>query len=369
MKKILGVVIPLAMLALVGLSLWYVSFRFSSLFNLTSNWTIFSFVTAAMVGSLTAILAGVKSKNQFVGFFNIMGGYFILFYVYTLFLLLILHAAQLIWDLNTFWSAVTAMIVALIVTAAGALKASKLAVKETVIQLPGLKKELSVMHISDVHLGHHNSREYLARIVRETNLRKPDFVLINGDLVDSNAALLPGVLDPLSDFAAPIYYVGGNHEKYINNARVLELIRQQGGRSLHNEVVKIHGLQLVGLDYMNADEHTFDMHSSDHTETIQSTLSGLSLNKNMPTVLMHHSPVGIQYAEAAGVDLMLSGHTHAGQVFPFTLLNELVFKYNKGLHQYGKTKILVSSGAGTYMLRIRLGTSNEMNMLRLLPGK
>src|SRR5262249_12310786 len=151
--------------------------------------------------------------------------------------------------------------------------------------LPGLSKEVNVMHISDVHLGHHNSRDYLSKIAMETNRRKPDMVLINGDLADSNAALLPGILDPLSGFHAPIYYVAGNHEKYIDNERALEQIRQQGVRVLQNEVVETHGLQLVGLDYMNADENTFDMHASNHSQTIKSTLSDLSLKKNTPTVL------------------------------------------------------------------------------------
>ncbi|WP_247106016.1 metallophosphoesterase [Halalkalibacter sp. APA_J-10(15)] len=335
-----------------------------------SLWLIFIVVTLAIAGTATAIVAGVKSASKLVGHLNVLSGYFIMFYVYTLFLLIIQHAVQLIWDLPATLSASVVLVLAFIVTVTGAIRASTFRVDERIIRIPWLKKEVNVMHTSDdVHLGHHNSRDYLSKIAKETNHRKPDFVLINGDLVDSNAALLPGVLDPLSDFKAPIYYVGGNHEKYIDNERVLKLIRQQGVRILHNEVVETHGLQLVGLDYMNADENTFDMHASDHSQTIKSTLSDLRLKKNTPTVLMHHSPVGLQYAEAAGANLMLSGHTHAGQVFPFNLLNELVFNYNKGLHQHGKTRILVSSGAGTYMLRIRLGTSNEINMLRLLPSK
>ncbi|RAP73530.1 metallophosphoesterase [Paenibacillus montanisoli] len=369
MKKALGVIIPIAMLAIVALSLWYVSTRLYNLFELSSYWLILIVVAASVAGSLTAIIAGVKSSSKVVGIFNVISGYFIMFYVYTLFMLLILQAIQLIWNLPADLGATSVLVLAVFITSIGAWKASVFTVNTAEIRITGLKKEVKIMHISDVHLGHHNGRDYLAKIVRETNAHNPDFILINGDLVDSNAGLLPGVLKPLANFKAPVYYVGGNHEKYIDNDRVLELIRQQGVRTLHNEVVETHGLQLVGLDYMNADENTFDMHASDHSQTIKSTLSELMLKKNMPTVLMHHSPVGMQYAEEAGADLMLSGHTHAGQVFPFSMLNELIFTYNKGLHQHGNTKVLVSSGTGTYMLRVRLGTSNEINMLRLLPSK
>ena len=70
-----------------------------------------------------------------------------------------------------------------------------------------------------------------------------------------------------------------------------------------------------------------------------------------------------------GVDLMLSGHTHAGQMFPATLINNYLFPLNKGLHQKGDTTFFVSQGAGTYGPRIRLGSNNEVNLIRLLPDK
>ena len=82
----------------------------------------------------------------------------------------------------------------------------------------------------------------------------------------------------------------------------------------HNERVESHGLQLVGLDYMNADEEAVDLHASADPGTIKATLQKLALAPNIPSVLLHHSPVGVAYAEAAGFDLMLSGHTQGGSV-------------------------------------------------------
>jgi hypothetical protein len=85
--------------------------------------------------------------------------------------------------------------------------------------------------------------------------------------------------------------------------------------------------------------------------------------------LLHHSPVGVKYVEAAGIDLMLSGHTHNGQIFPFSLFAKLSFPFISGLYQQGNTKIFVSNGAGTYMIRARLGSFNEINLLRLVPER
>jgi uncharacterized protein len=82
-------------------------------------------------------------------------------------------------------------------------------------------------------------------------------------------------------------------------------------------------------------------------------------------VLLHHSPVGLDYVVKAGVDLMLSGHTHAGQMFPATLINRYIFPLNKGMHQKGDTTFFVFQGAGTYGPRIRLGSNNEINLIHL----
>jgi hypothetical protein len=296
-----------------------------------------------------------------VGVFNVLGGYVFTFHLFALLSLLCLHAVQLKWTPHMAWSGTAVLILAVVVTAAGALWAGTFSVNETQIRLPGLERGVTVMQISDVHLGHHRGRGYLAKIVEETNRRKPD-------LVDSNAALEPGVLDPLSELRAPAFFVGGNHEKYVDTARALELIAQHGVRVLHNEVVETHGLQLVGLDYMNADEDAFDMHPSDDTRTIKSVLPGLPLKRDLPSVLMHHSPVGATYVSAAGVGLMVSGHTHAGQLFPASLFAALFIPFDRGLHQQGGTKVFVSQGAGTFLTRVRLGTSNEINLLRLMPG-
>jgi predicted MPP superfamily phosphohydrolase len=208
----------------------------------------------------------------------------------------------------------------------------------------------------------------LERIVEETNRHKPDLVLINGDLVDANAALLPGVLAPLANFDSPTYFVEGNHDNYVDNNRAMKQIASYGVRILHNEIVDTHGLYLVGLDYMNPDENTFDMHPSEEKRTIKSVLPSLPLKDDKPSVLMHHSPVGAEYIAAEGVDLMVSGHTHAGQMFPGTLFTPFIFPFNKGLYREGDMQVFVSQGAGTFGPRIRLGTSNEINLIRLKPA-
>ena len=365
MKTVLAVVVPLFFLGLFVASIWYVAYRLRTLFGRIRRWPLRIGVGIGVFGSMAAMLSAAGSTSFAVGLLSTLGGYLFSFYVFLLLLLLVGHAVQLKLSVPHQWIAGSALAPALVITAAGALWANPFAVTKTEIGLDGLKQEVLVMHISDVHIGHQRGRAYLAEIVQVTNHHKPDVVLINGDLVDANAALLPGVLSPLEDFEAPVFFVGGNHDNYVDHARLLDLLGKHGIRVLHNEIVEIKGIYLVGLDYMNPDEDTFDMHPSDDRRTIKSVLPALALGDDKPSVLMHHSPVGAQYVAAKGIGLMLSGHTHAGQMFPGTVFAPFIFPFSEGLHQEGKMQVFVSQGAGTFGPRMRLGTSNEINLIRL----
>jgi predicted MPP superfamily phosphohydrolase len=312
-----------------------------------------------------ALSLGAQSESTTIGIINTVGGYMFSFFVFLMIVLLGLHAMQFIGIQPNQLVSWFAIGLAFIITTTGALWANSFRVSEIEIPLEGLKQDVVAMHISDVHIGHQRGKDYLEKIVKETNERNPDMVLITGDLVDANAALLPDILSPLKDFHAPVYFVGGNHENYIDTERAFGMIEKYNVNILQNEAVEIHGINLVGLSYMNPDDNTFDMHPSDDKRTIENVLPTIVINDHKPSVLMHHSPVGAQYVSEKGIDLMLSGHTHGGQMFPSTLFAPFIFPFNKGLYNEGDTKVFVSQGAGTFGPRIRLGNSNEINLIRL----
>lgn len=361
----LAIMLRLFFFGIFLISIWYVASRLCTLFQLKRYWVLRFGVAVWLFGSILAMLATSRGTGAWIGTLNVFGGYLFTIYIYFLLLLAFFHLVQLKWKQIKKWSGPAALIIAFVLTVTGALKANSFTVVENEIKLAGLKKDVLVMHISDLHIGHHRGRTYLEKIVAETNDRNPDIVLINGDLVDANAALLPGVLSPLESFKAPVFFVDGNHDNYVDTKRALELIALNGVRILQNEIVSIHGFQLVGLNYMNPDEETFDMHPSNDKQTIKKVLPTLTFDENTPIVLMHHSPVGLDYVTAQGIDLMVSGHTHAGQMFPANLLTPFIFPLNKGLYERNGTIFFVSQGAGTFGPRIRLGTFNEINLIRL----
>lgn len=370
MKTLLGIGISAVLLILAALSIWYVETMLMALFGIRRT-LIFRLMFAGMyVVALAALIVGDKSANEIMGRFYWTGGVLWIFLVYLTLgfiasdLIMTMVKIPLVWGYGVSLGAVV------IVTLWGVLAARDFVVSETEIGLNQLKAPVTIMHISDVHLGHHRGRDYLQRIVQATNVRHPDLVIINGDLLDAKIALNEKVLDPLTGFNAPVYFTGRNHEKYVNQNRSEVLVSAMGVHVLRNESVKIHGIELVGLRYMKADDKTVDLHPSDDKETIKSALEEMTLDPTLPSVFVHHSPAGVNYMSEKGASLaslVLSGHTHAGQVFPGTILSRLFFDFNSGLKKFDDTQVLVSQGAGTFLTPMRSGSRNEINLLRLVP--
>src|SRR5688572_8320061 len=358
----------LSLLACFG-SAWYIAFRLRTTLGLQRRWLLRVLVIAALVGSFMLMVSATKSADVVAGLSYSFGGYLFAGYVFLTLAFVLLHVIERAWRIPKARVGAAALLLAAGATLVGGMRANKLSVVETEIALPGLDRDVVAMQLSDIHVGHHRGRKYLEQIVEETNQRTPDIVLITGDLIDSEAAFSPGELEPLARFSAPVYYVGGNHEKYVDAERTFALVKKYGVNVLRSQVVETHGLRLVGLDYMNPDEDTFDLHPSDDSRTIKSVLASLHLKDGMPSVLLHHSPAGAQYAAANGIDLMIAGHTHGGQFFPGTLVAAAVFPFTHGLYHRGPLQVFVSQGAGTFMSRVRLGTSNELNILRLRPTR
>ena len=243
--------------------------------------------------------------------------------------------------------------------------------KVTEIDIPvkGLQKEIRAVHLSDIHIGHFRGKGFLQEIVNKTNYQNPDVVFLTGDLFDGKIRLSQENISPLKKLQAPVYFVNGNHDGYTGVEIIKEYLRNINVRVLENEIDHFGELQIIGLNHMRSVPDKADMHAAPGGPSIKETLAAMEINPAQPTVLLHHSPDGIEYADQHGVDLYLAGHTHAGQLFPIIYLNELIFKYNRGLHQFKETRILVSEGLGTFGPPMRLGTKSEIILLRLKPEK
>ncbi len=253
----------------------------------------------------------------------------------------------------------------LIVSAYGIWNSYNLKTTQITIPIKGITKQVRAMHVSDVHLGHFRGKAFMQKIVNATKTQNVAVIFITGDLFDGKYNLNMDVLSPLKELDIPIYYVEGNHDGYTGSKLIKNRLRETGVLVLENEVTHLGEFQIIGLTHMLADENEVNIHASGQGATIKTVLSSLKIEKNIPSILLHHSPDGVEFANKVGVDLFLAGHTHAGQLFPINYVTGLLFPYNRGLYDYNGTKLFVSEGAGTVGPPMRVGTKSEITVITL----
>jgi predicted MPP superfamily phosphohydrolase len=237
-------------------------------------------------------------------------------------------------------------------------------VRVSLVKLPPALNDFTIIQLTDVHLGPTIGRAFTEQIVALANAQTPDVVAITGDLVDGSVEDLRDAAAPLALLRAKhgVYFVTGNHEYYSGVHEWLDELGRLGIRVLRNErvVVGDPGAQLAIAGVDDASAHRFaEGHGSDVTRALQDHPVA------MPVVLLAHQPKTIREAAKAGVDLQISGHTHAGQIWPFSYLVRLDQPFLAGLHRTGNTQIYVSAGTGYWGPPLRLGTQAEVTKLVL----
>ncbi len=240
-------------------------------------------------------------------------------------------------------------------------------IENVTIQIKNLQQPYTIVQLSDIHIGGLIDVEFIKDIVRKVNLLSPDLVVITGDLVDTNIAYAKDALEELKNLQSNYgtYFILGNHEYFHEIEKIITSVKSLGIRVLENENVYIgedkKGFNLAGV---------YDVFGY-RTKTYIPDLEKALLNKveNTPTVLLAHQPRYI-YEVLNGVDLMLSGHTHGGQLYPFRFLVSILQPYIDGLHQHNeRLQIYVNKGTGFWGPPMRLGASSEITKIQLKPEK
>jgi predicted MPP superfamily phosphohydrolase len=210
--------------------------------------------------------------------------------------------------------------------------------------------------ISDLHLGPVRNGSFLRRMVAKILKEEPDAVFIAGDLYDGTAIDAQRAAEPLGQLVAPhgVYFVAGNHEEFGDDSKYLHAIAAAGVRVLSNEKVELDGLQVIGVPYRNATQKG----------QLASALHEVRLDRDRASILLTHAPDHPDIAEAAGISLQLSGHTHLGQFLPWSWMERRAYRqFVYGLSRIGKMQVFTSSGAGTWGPPLRLGSNSEIVML------
>jgi predicted MPP superfamily phosphohydrolase len=240
----------------------------------------------------------------------------------------------------------------------GILNARWVRVRRVAIRLANLPpswRGRTALLASDLHLGNINGVRFARRIADMVSRLNPDIIFLPGDVFDGTHANPDVIAAPLFELSPPlgIYFVPGNHELFGGSSHYTEALRRAGFHVLENERAVVDGLQIVGVPYG---------HSNDPIR-LRNFLQSLHLN-GTAGILLNHVPHRLPIAEQAGVSLQLSGHTHGGQVFPFSWITRRAFgKFTYGLQHFGGMQVYTSSGAGSWGPPMRVGTHSEIVLL------
>jgi uncharacterized protein len=249
---------------------------------------------------------------------------------------------------------------AILASVYGIVNAAYTRVKRITVKLPNLPEAWHgrvAALVSDTHLGHVRNYGFLRRIVAKLTRLRPDVVFIGGDLYDGTAADLHKLARPWGELAAPLgtYFVAGNHDGFSGHEKHVEAVKNSGVRVLDNEKITVDGLQIVGVHYSD----------SVNEQRFRTILRQAGVDRERASILLTHAPHGLPIAEEEGISLQLSGHTHGGQIFPFTWIVWRVWgQFTYGLKRLGKMLVYTSSGTGTWGPPMRVGTRPEIVLIR-----
>ena len=226
--------------------------------------------------------------------------------------------------------------------------------------------ELTIVQLTDMHVGNTIGKAFVQECVERINALKPDIVVITGDLLDRKIEHAKEELSPLKELQTRFgtYFILGNHEYYHGAEEIAAYMPQLNIKALLNENVVIRdgekAINLVGInDLQSIRFKTLEVDPYKAFEKVDRTL---------PTILLSHQPKSVKIVQEHHYDLMISGHTHGGQIFPFGFLVMLDQPYLAGLHAVSAAKqIFVSRGTGYWGPPVRVFAPSEISILTLKP--
>lgn len=329
-------------------------------------WTFFVSIFAGFIGG-RVLPRGVARVFQWLGF--VWMGAFGLLLVSTAASDLGFFFAERLGgvDVSGFGPARAAAVLALVVPALawGFFVSRRPETKRVTVEIPGLDPSLDgfrIAQLSDVHIGETLGRDFAQLVTDQVNALKPDAVVITGDMVDGAVHRLHDEVAPLGGLRGKhgVFYVTGNHEYYHGGSAWEAEARRLGFTVLHNEHRVVADGKLVIGGVTDVEGARF---SEAHAPNVDHAFAHAPAG--VPRILLAHQPRFAKRAAHAGVSLMLSGHTHGGQIFPFMVFVKLQQPVIGGFERIAGVPTYTSNGTGYWGPPFRIGPRGEVTELTL----
>ncbi|MDR2830169.1 MAG: metallophosphoesterase [Methanobrevibacter sp.] len=240
------------------------------------------------------------------------------------------------------------------------INAHRIIITEHDLEINNLCEELTIIHISDLHIGSIRNKKLLTNLINKINSVSADIVIISGDLADGYSSIKENMFITLKESKIPIFFVFGNHDYYRGIDPLLKATEIAGIKSIINDKIEFKGLNIFGLPYSFGNQHE----QEETIKKIEKMIDSYQVN-----ILVYHVPINWEFFRSIGFDIQLSGHTHGGQFYPMTLIFKRAFPYLKGLFKDDNTYLSVTDGVGTGSPPLRLGTHSEIVLLHLKKSK
>lgn len=245
---------------------------------------------------------------------------------------------------------------ALMISAYALFNVTRIKVEEINIPLK-VDKNIRAVQISDVHLGPIRKDGFVTMMVDKILKLDPEIVFITGDIFDGSSKVGEDILTDFNRIKVPVMFVMGNHDFYQGFDDVSRYLKNAHINILYNQVFQFKGTQIVGVPF--SWDKTWDKN------VLENTLKTIDFEKDKPNILLYHIPREFEAAIDAGIDLQLSGHTHAGQFYPFNLFVKIMFPCLRGLYEKEGSYLYVSQGTGTLGPPMRLGSRCEITLINM----
>ncbi len=241
-------------------------------------------------------------------------------------------------------------------------------IKRVEIKIKGLPESLKgfrMAQITDLHVGSMITGKFVERVTKKIQKLNADMLFFTGDAADGSVQSYGKHLNSLTEIHPKYgkYFVTGNHEYYSDMNGWLQLIEGLGFKILVNEsqniIVNDATIMITGIPDRSG-RHFSSFHKTDMEKAVG------GMNSSDLKILLAHQPGDVEHATKYEFDLQLSGHTHGGQYFPFSLLVQMAHPFLKGLHKRENTWVYINQGTGYWGPPLRIGTEPEITEIVLV---
>ena len=319
----------------------------------SANFTYTAFIAIGLFLIMTA------ARYFEIKFFSDVFFYSTIVIIYSLLISLILKPITMIVKLNPTYNISILVGILALFFIVGIYNAYQLTVKKVEFTSDKVTKEYNFVLLSDTHIGS-NSPEFFEKIMGEVCELKPEAVFITGDFIDEKHITLKDI-KIIEDAHCPFYFITGNHEVYADKHNGFFSDLKNFHKFEYDSTITHFNdeISIIGIPWED-----MRMNNDDHYENL---INSTDINPEKFNLLLNHEPSALKLFSENNIDLMLAGHTHNGQMFPFNYLVKLRYENIYGLYKIDNMDLYVTSGTATWGPKIRFATQNEIIQITIKP--